>query len=291
MTELGDGFNSTASRSASIDYGVQAASGPTGSKPATASARQDYGLGVLSALRAAETGPVDTTPPVVSGVGVGSVGSTSATVSWVTDEPSDSLVEYGLTSGYGSSSGLDATLRSSHSVVLGGLSAGTTYHYRVKSTDASGNVAASSDSTFQTAPAASGPVPLIVDTDIFSDADDVGALAIAFALQLKGEAHVAAIGVNTRTSRPSVATNSWKCAAAVAQFYGAASTPIGTDMPNNGTATNTIDFVGTVRDARHSGDAHTRLGRPRLSRGARRAGRRQRRGRRGRLLQEPLRSP
>ena len=89
-------------------------------------ARQDYGLGVLSGLRAAETGPVDTTPPVVSGVGVGSVGSTSATVSWVTDEPSDSLVEYGLTSGYGSSSGLDATLRSSHSVVLGGLSAGTT---------------------------------------------------------------------------------------------------------------------------------------------------------------------
>ena len=35
-------------------------------------------------------------------------------------------------------------------------------------------------------------VPVIVDTDIFSDADDVGALATAFALQLKGEANVIA---------------------------------------------------------------------------------------------------
>jgi inosine-uridine nucleoside N-ribohydrolase len=82
-----------------------------------------------------------------------------------------------------------------------------------------------------------------VDTDIFSNADDVGALATAFALQLTGEANVIAIGVNTNTSR-SVATNSWRCAAAIAQFYGAGSTPIGTDMPNNGTATNTPDFVG-----------------------------------------------
>jgi inosine-uridine nucleoside N-ribohydrolase len=88
------------------------------------------------------------------------------------------------------------------------------------------------------------PVPLIVDTDIFSDADDVGALATAFALQIRHEARVIAIGVNTRINRPAVATNSWKCAAAVAQFYGSAQTPIGTDMPNNGTELNTADFVG-----------------------------------------------
>lgn len=90
---------------------------------------------------------------------------------------------------------------------------------------------------------ATGPVPLIIDTDLFSDADDVGALATAFGLQLLNEAKVVAIGVNTRTSRPAVATNSWKCAAAVAQWYGLGSIPIGTDMPNNGTAVNTAEFA------------------------------------------------
>ena len=88
------------------------------------------------------------------------------------------------------------------------------------------------------------PVPLIIDTDIFSDADDVGALAMAFALQLRHEAHVIAIGVNTRTSRPAVAANSWKCAAAVAQFVRRGNTPVGTDLPNDGTDTNTADFIG-----------------------------------------------
>jgi hypothetical protein len=93
-------------------------------------------------------------------------------------------------------------------------------------------------------PPTTGAVPIIVDTDMFSDADDVGALATAFGLQLRGEASVIAIGVNTRTSRPSVATNSWKCTAAIANFYGFGSVPIGTDMPNNGSSVNTTDFIG-----------------------------------------------
>jgi inosine-uridine nucleoside N-ribohydrolase len=92
--------------------------------------------------------------------------------------------------------------------------------------------------------AASGPVPLIVDTDIFSNADDVGALASAFTLQLRGEAWVIAVAVNTRTSRPAVATNSWKCVAAIDNFYGFPHIPLGTHMPNNGTSLNTPDFVG-----------------------------------------------
>ena len=87
------------------------------------------------------------------------------------------------------------------------------------------------------------PVPLIVDTDIFSDADDVGALATAFGLQINGEARVIAIGINTRLSRPSVAANSWKCAAAVAQFYNSGSIPIGTDKPDNGNDRNNPDFI------------------------------------------------
>src|SRR5207237_5370973 len=38
----------------------------------------------------------------------------------------------------------------SHQVSLGGLSGSTTYHYRVKSKDAAGNLAASGDLTFTT---------------------------------------------------------------------------------------------------------------------------------------------
>ena len=95
-----------------------------------------------------------------------------------------------------------------------------------------------------TALRAARPVPIIIDTDIYSSVDDVGALGTAFALQIRHEAHVIAISVNTRNNRPAVATNSWRCAAAIAQFYGAGDTPIGTDMPNNGTSVNTIDYTG-----------------------------------------------
>jgi len=89
------------------------------------------------------------------------------------------------------------------------------------------------------------PTPLIVDTDIYSSVDDVGALATAFALQNAGEANVVATIVNTRTSRPAVATDSWKCAAALAQFYGSTHTLLGSDMPNNGPDPTTIpNFIG-----------------------------------------------
>ena len=87
-------------------------------------------------------------------------------------------------------------------------------------------------------------IPLTIDTDMWSSADDVGALATAFGLQLKGEAKVIGIGVNTRTSRPSVATDSWKCVAAIAQFYNSGDVPIGTDMPNNGTSKSSPDWAG-----------------------------------------------
>jgi inosine-uridine nucleoside N-ribohydrolase len=93
-------------------------------------------------------------------------------------------------------------------------------------------------------PPPTGAVGLIVDTDMFSSADDVGALATAFGLQLRGEANVLAVTVNTRTSRPTVARNSWRCVAAINSFYGAAGIPIGTHKPDDGTATNIVDWAG-----------------------------------------------
>lgn len=92
--------------------------------------------------------------------------------------------------------------------------------------------------------ASTTPVPVVVDTDIFSSADDVGALATAFSLELRHEAKVIAVAVNTRLSRPAVALNSWRCVAAIDSFYGFPNVPIGTHMPNNGTDVNTPDFIG-----------------------------------------------
>ena len=62
-----------------------------------------------------------------------------------TDEPSDSQVEYGLTTTYGSSTTVNPAMVTSHSQSLSGLTPSTLYHYRVKSRDASGNLATSGD--------------------------------------------------------------------------------------------------------------------------------------------------
>jgi hypothetical protein len=97
------------------------------------------------------TGIADVTAPTISDVGVGSPGQTSATVNWTTNEPADSQVEYGLTASYGSSTTLSETLTTSHSQDLSGLTAGTLYHYRVKSSDTAENPATSGDYTFTTA--------------------------------------------------------------------------------------------------------------------------------------------
>ena len=96
------------------------------------------------------SGTSDTTPPVLSGVTTSNITSTSAAITWTTDEASTSQAEYGTTTSYGSSTTIDSTMVTSHSVTINGLSAWTTYHFRVKSQDAAGNLATSSDYTFTT---------------------------------------------------------------------------------------------------------------------------------------------
>jgi hypothetical protein len=93
--------------------------------------------------------PPDVTPPVISNVQVTSILTTSAVVTWTTDEASSSTVNYGLTQSYGSSATGTGGV-TSHSVSLTGLSSNTTYHYQVQSTDASSNTATDIDRTFQT---------------------------------------------------------------------------------------------------------------------------------------------
>ncbi|MBZ5496038.1 MAG: hypothetical protein LAP85_06505 [Acidobacteriia bacterium] len=91
-----------------------------------------------------------TTPPVISAVASSGVTQTVAIISWITDEPADSQVDYGTTTAYGSSTSLNASMVISHSRGLEGLASGITYHYRVKSRDSAGNLATSGDFTFTT---------------------------------------------------------------------------------------------------------------------------------------------
>lgn len=94
--------------------------------------------------------PPDTSPPIISGVGSSNITTSTATIYWTTDEPATSQVEYGLTSSYGWTTTLDASLVTSHSIGLTGLSANATYHFRVKSKDGSGNERVSIDFSFST---------------------------------------------------------------------------------------------------------------------------------------------
>ncbi|MGE3139740.1 MAG: DUF1349 domain-containing protein [Thermoleophilia bacterium] len=105
-------------------------------------------------------------PPVISGVQV-DAGETSATVTWSTDEPATSRVDYGLTAAYGGQSSSGA-LVTSHSRTLTGLAAGTTYHFRVTSADGEGAPSSTADATFTTDDDTPPPDPSGIDPDDFN---------------------------------------------------------------------------------------------------------------------------
>ncbi len=87
--------------------------------------------------------------PVITSVNVSKLWADSAVITWTTDQQTDSLVEYGTTTAYGSSTS-DAALTTSHSITLTNLAPQTTYHYRVKSTNTYGFSSTSADATFTT---------------------------------------------------------------------------------------------------------------------------------------------
>jgi hypothetical protein len=95
-------------------------------------------------------GVVNPSAPVISGIAASNVSYVGATIGWTTNVLSDSQVEYGPTTAYGSSTAVNASLVTSHSQMLAGLSPGAVYHYRVRSRDGSGSLATSGDGTFTT---------------------------------------------------------------------------------------------------------------------------------------------
>src|SRR5207248_7441082 len=112
------------------------------------------GSNVLSTLSDVFTTPADGTPPnfVTGSIKATSITTSSAIIVWQTNEVSDSSVDYGTTNTYGTSTTVKDTSPkvTSHSVTLTGLNNNALYHFRVKSRDATGNLATSGDFTFTT---------------------------------------------------------------------------------------------------------------------------------------------
>lgn len=90
----------------------------------------------------------ETAPVFVSGINA-NPDTGSAIVTWNTDVPATSQVEYGLTSAYGKSVSSPA-LVTSHSVTIPGLRGDTQYHFRITSTAPGHREGCSSDLTFIT---------------------------------------------------------------------------------------------------------------------------------------------
>ena len=110
----------------------------------------------------------DGNPPVISGVALSGPGTQYASpfITWTTDEPATTWVDWGLTTAYSETPVGTNTLSVSHSAQLTGLVAGTTYHYRVRSADALGNSSVSADFTYT--PVSPPPTPAISDHTTFS---------------------------------------------------------------------------------------------------------------------------
>ncbi|MFN8381824.1 MAG: sortase [Anaerolineales bacterium] len=86
---------------------------------------------------------VDTIPPVISNIVSTVNGDGTVTITWNTDEASDSRVDFGTASGTLNLNSANAALATTHTITLTGLTPNTTYYFRVTSADASANPATS----------------------------------------------------------------------------------------------------------------------------------------------------
>lgn len=98
--------------------------------------------------------PPNTTPtgaPVLSSISATNITDTSAIIRWNVDQYATGQVNYGATASYGSNTTAESSYNyNQHAQTISGLSQGTTYHYRVRSTNAAAQETVSGDNTFTT---------------------------------------------------------------------------------------------------------------------------------------------
>jgi hypothetical protein len=94
--------------------------------------------------------------PNISNVSVTSISSSGATITWTTDQPSDSQVTYGLPSqinlgiAFGNTTSVNSSLVTMHSVSISGLLAHTVYAYKVISSNPKGSSSSDYGNMFTT---------------------------------------------------------------------------------------------------------------------------------------------
>ncbi len=99
--------------------------------------------------------PSDVTPPVITSLTASSTTASTTNIMWTTNEPATSKVFYATTAGFATSTALmvnSGALVASHDLLIGSLTASTTYYYRASSADAAGNTATSNETSFTTLP-------------------------------------------------------------------------------------------------------------------------------------------
>ena len=114
--------------------------------------RAQDAVGNPDSTPASFTWTVDTTAPMIWSVLASKIKKFSGTISWTTNEPADTQVEYGTTSVLVPSefTPLIETRVLTHSQTLSNLVRKTTYYYRVMSRDPAGNQKVSDTSAFKT---------------------------------------------------------------------------------------------------------------------------------------------
>lgn len=104
----------------------------------------------------------DQTPPQISGISA-QPGSTTAVITWTTNEVATTEVLYGTDQNNLNQTFNDPNLTLSHQAGLSGLTKLTTYYFRVRSRDAAGNVTTAAVQSFTTTDT---PPILFVDDDL-----------------------------------------------------------------------------------------------------------------------------
>lgn len=94
----------------------------------------------------------DVTAPTISSI-TSSIGSTTATINWITNEASNSIVTYSTTTpvGVGATTVSSSTPVTSHQFNLTGLATSTTYYFTISSADGSNNTSTVTGNSFITA--------------------------------------------------------------------------------------------------------------------------------------------
>jgi hypothetical protein len=101
----------------------------------------------------ARTSQIDVTAPIISAVTAKANTDGTVTVTWTTNEETNSFIEYGTANTYGNVTG-SWEYTTKHTINVEGLDANTVYHYRVSSVDPGKNRSVSTDATIQTVPSA-----------------------------------------------------------------------------------------------------------------------------------------